>query len=395
VQPEDLAAILFTSGSTGVAKGAIYTQGIFAAQVELLRTVYQIEPGEVDLCTFPLFALFGPALGMSCVLPDMNASRPITLDPRRILSQMRQFEVTNFFGSPAVLRRLIEVTASEPPIPSLRRILSAGAPVTAEVIEFMQPIQPPGVELFTPYGATEALPVANMSSQEILRETAKATSQGAGICIGRPFPQVTVRIIAITDEPIPNWADVQELPVGAIGEFCVSGPIVTPGYVRRPEQTRLAKIQDGATLWHRMGDVGYFDEMGRIWYCGRKSHRVETKQGPLFTECVEGIFNTVVQRSALVGVTRNGITYPVLCVDQSFRRQRGVRYRLPSWDELVVQLRAKAAERPLTQPIQTFLNYPKPGFPVDVRHNAKIFREKLALWADQQLGPAWNGEATP
>src|SRR4029079_18940216 len=102
------AAILLTSGSTGAAKGAEYTHGSFAAQVEMLRATYGIEPGEIDLCTFPLFALFGPALGMTCVIPDMNPAPPATIVPHKAASQIKQFGVTNLFGSPAVIRQLGE-----------------------------------------------------------------------------------------------------------------------------------------------------------------------------------------------------------------------------------------------------------------------------------------------
>jgi olefin beta-lactone synthetase len=108
VAKDEPAAILFTSGSTGIAKGAEYTHGNFAAQVESLKTTYGIEPGEVDLCTFPLFALFGPALGMTCVIPDMDFARPAKIDPRKAIAQIRQFSVTNMFGSPAVIRRMGE-----------------------------------------------------------------------------------------------------------------------------------------------------------------------------------------------------------------------------------------------------------------------------------------------
>ena len=122
---DEPAAILFTSGSTGVAKGAVYTHGNFAAQVECLKATYGIEPGEIDLCTFPLFALFGPALGMTCVIPDMNPSRPATINPRKAAAQIRQFGVTNLFGSPAVIRRLGELDGTT--LATLRRVISAGA----------------------------------------------------------------------------------------------------------------------------------------------------------------------------------------------------------------------------------------------------------------------------
>jgi acyl-CoA synthetase (AMP-forming)/AMP-acid ligase II len=389
VNRDEPAAILFTSGSTGVAKGAEYTHGNFAAQVESLKATYGIEPGEIDLCTFPLFALFGPALGMTCVIPDMNPTRPARIDPRKAVAQIRQFGVTNMFGSPAVIRRMGE----SPPtavgglsLPSLRRVISAGAPASAASIERFVKLLPPAAQVFTPYGATEALPVANIGSREILEETRHLTEQGKGVCVGRPVAGMEVCVVPISDEPIPEWSDSLRLPAGEIGEFVVRGPVVTKRYFHRPDATRLAKIRDPHTgeVLHRMGDVGYIDDCGRLWFCGRKSHRVVTPHGTLFTDMVEPIFNTLtsaVRRSALVGVKRGGATFPVVCYEWN-----GV--EMP--EDVRPALLAKAAEFEHTRCITTFLEYDRIDFPVDVRHNSKIFREKLAVWADKKLGKNWN-----
>lgn len=395
VSADDTAAILFTSGSTGIAKGVVYTHGSFAAQVEMLKATYGIEPGEVDLCTFPLFALFGPALGMTCVVPDMNPSRPAMIDPRKVVKQIRQFNVTNMFGSPAVVRRLGEHGISDgTKLETLRRVISAGAPVPANAIEAFSKLLPDSTEIFTPYGATESLPVANIGSREILGETRHLTDQGRGICVGRPVNGMTVHVISITDDAIPEWSESLCLPPGQVGEFVVRGPVVTKSYYNRPEQTRLAKIHDprtGETL-HRMGDVGYLDEHGRLWYCGRKSHRVETPHGTLFTEMVEGVFNTVpgVARTALVGVTRGGVTYPVVCGEPDRNSSVGeAMYSSSGPDKFLTDLmRPIAIQRETLSMIETFVVHP--WFPVDVRHNAKINREELATYADQRLGRQWN-----
>jgi acyl-CoA synthetase (AMP-forming)/AMP-acid ligase II len=313
VARDEPAAILFTSGSTGVAKGAVYTHGNFAAQVDILKATYGIEPGEIDLCTFPLFALFGPALGMTCIIPDMNPTRPAQIDPQKAIAQIRQFGVTNMFGSPAVIRRL----TNSPPLATLRRVISAGAPASASAIEKFVKLLPESAEVFTPYGATEALPVANIGSREILGETQQLTEQGKGVCVGRPVVGMEVHVIHITDQPIPEWDESLRLPQGEVGEFVVRGPVVTRRYYNRPDATKQAKIRDpqSGDILHRMGDVGYLDDRGRLWFCGRKSHRVETPSGTLFTDMVEPIFNILpgVFRTALVGVMRGGVTYPVLC----------------------------------------------------------------------------------
>jgi olefin beta-lactone synthetase len=392
VARDEPAAILFTSGSTGVAKGAVYTHGNFAAQVEILKATYGIEPGEIDLCTFPLFALFGLALGMTCIIPDMNPTRPARIDPDKAIAQIRQFRVTNMFASPAIIRRLgsdsrtSTTAAGSKPLATLRRVISAGAPASASAIEKFVKLLPDSTQVFTPYGATEALPVTNIGSQEILGECRQLTEMGKGVCVGRPVAGMEVSVIRITDEAIPEWDESLRLPPGEVGELVVRGPVVTRRYYNRPEATKLAKIQDRKTgeVLHRMGDVGYYDDQGRLWFCGRKSHRVVTPQGTLFTDMVEPIFNNLlgVFRTALVGVKRDGVMYPVLCVEFSERIPRGFQD----------MLRRDAESHEHTRTITTFLVHH--GFPVDIRHNSKIFREKLAVWADKKLGKNWKPEPT-
>ncbi len=378
---DEAAAILFTSGSTGVAKGAVYTHVIFAAQVDYLKSLYGIEPGEVDLPTFPLFGLFAPALGMTAVIPRMDFTRPGQVDPRNILEPIRHYRVTNLFGSPALLRRVgFSPQAEGAQLPTLHRVISAGAPVPAKVIHRFTGLLGPGVQVHTPYGATEALPVATIGSDEILGETAKATAQGKGVCVGRPVEGMAVRIIRIDDAPIATWSDDLLLPDGQIGEIVVQGPVVTASYVNRPDLTARHKIADGEAFWHRMGDVGYRDGRGRLWFCGRKSQRVETQRGTLFTIPCEGVFNAhpLVLRSALVGVRRGRATVPVICIELDREHPKSGDPRA-----LTHELTALAEAHEHTRSIRRFLIHP--AFPVDIRHNAKIFREKLAEWADRQV----------
>jgi acyl-CoA synthetase (AMP-forming)/AMP-acid ligase II len=381
--PDDLAAVLFTSGSTGSPKGAVYTHANFNAQVELLKAAYGIEPGEVDLCTFPLFALFAPALGMTAVVPRMDFTRPARVDPQEIIEPVHRFGATNLFGSPALLRRLAHATqASGTKLPTLRRVISAGAPVSARILRDLTPALAPGVEIFTPYGATEALPVASIGSGTILRETAARTDEGRGICVGRPVPGVEVRIVPITDEALGPWRDDLALPAGELGEIVVRGPQVTGAYYARPEATARAKIQDPATgrLFHRMGDLGYLDEAGRLWFCGRKTHRLATPAGDLYTIPCEAVFNAHadVYRTALVGRGPFGSMHPVLCVETARPLPRADRSRLK--DELLA-LGARHAHTTGIRDIRFFK-----ALPVDTRHNAKIFREQLKLVVDEGGG---------
>ena len=378
--PEQTAAILFTSGSTGVPKGVVTPFRVFSAQVDALRDVYGIEPGERDLATFPLFALFGPALGMASIVPDMDASRPGASDPELLFQAFTDYECTNLFASPALIDKMgrycddrgLELT-------SLRRAISAGAPASTPALETFQHCLPNGVEVLTSYGATESLPVSCLGSDTILKETRQLTDQGAGVCVGMPISGMQVRILPIHERPIESWSDDLPLADGEIGEITVHGPVVTPGYFEQPEATKLAKIpaSDGS-LWHRMGDVGYFDGRGRLWMCGRKGHRVETANSTLFTIPCEAVFNVHpgVRRSALVGVAKGGETVPVLCVERDASA--------PHDERTITQDLLKIAQDHVhTREIATVLFHA--SFPVDVRHNAKIFREKLAVWAEEQL----------
>ena len=381
VRVDDVAAVAFTSGSTGLAKGVVYTHGNFAAQVDMLRSTFGIVPGEIDLPTFPLFALFDPALGMTTVLPRMDFTRPASVLPEEIVRPIHRFSATNMFGSPALLDRVARIEGPRGvKLPSLRRVISAGAPVKASVLDRFVPMLVDGALVATPYGATEALPVAVIDHHEILGETRARTDDGAGVCIGRPVGEVRVEVIRLDDAPIERWSDSLRVLDGEVGEFVVASPSVTREYLGRQEATRLAKIAGPhGEVMHRMGDVGFRDEAGRLWYCGRKSHRVRAPWGVLFTEQVEALFDRheAVRRCALVGIARaDGAEDPVVVVEPEPDRTLGD-------DELVAALRALAEKHTKTRGIERFLVHRRP-LPVDVRHNAKIFREKLAVWATEQ-----------
>ena len=384
ITPTDAAAIIFTSGSTGPPKGVSYEHGMFGAQVDLLRDQYRIEPGEVDLPGFPLFALFNAAMGVTTVIPEMDPTRPADVDPVKILEAIREQNVTQAFGSPAMWNQVGRYCEEhQVTLPTVRRILSAGAPVPIHVLARMRnALTAENADIHTPYGATESLPVCTISGREVLDETREQTRRGAGTCVGRLFPRIELKIIEITEGPIESVQTVRELPAGDIGEIIVRGPSTTREYFRCSEATATAKIADGETFWHRMGDVGYRDEQGRLWFCGRKAHIVETAQTRLFTIRCEAIFNEhpKIYRSALVGVGEKPNQRPIIVVEPeqgAFPSGKAERRQLER------ELLELAAASPLTESIQTVLCHR--SLPVDTRHNVKIGREKLAVWAEQEL----------
>ncbi len=384
-EASELAAILFTSGSTGAPKGVCYEHAMFEAQVRLIRDHFNICPGEVDLPMLPIFALFNPALGMTTIVPEINPSRPAACNPARLVQAIRQNSVTNSFGSPALWARVARYCETAGiTLPSLRRILVAGAPVHPSLLRRLQKILPNGTA-HVPYGATESLPVSSISLAEVLGETWALTEQGRGSCVGTLFPGMDARVIPLHEGPLASLPP--SLPPGEIGEIIVRGPVVTRAYDHLPAATTLAKIPDNSPqpqtanrkletqIWHRLGDLGYRDARGRLWFCGRAAERVETTSGPLYTDCVEAIFNRHlhVARSALIGLGPRPRQQPALVVEPEathFPRSRADRARFTS------ELLALAADSPAARQVTRIFFQRR--LPVDVRHNAKIHRLALA-----------------
>jgi len=242
---DETAAIVFTSGSTGPPKGVVYSHGNFAAQIEAVREVLDCGSGDVDLPTFPLFSLFDPALGMTTIIPDMDPTRPAKVDPTKIIGPILEFGVTTMFGSPALLDTVGRYgVANGVRLPTLRQVVSAGAPVAPKIIERYVSLMAPGGRILTPYGATESLPVAVNSSDVILGETREATDRGAGTCVGKPVPSIEAAIIGIDDGPVEAWSDDLRLPHGEVGEIVVKGPQVTREYFAADTHNLLGKIPD-------------------------------------------------------------------------------------------------------------------------------------------------------
>lgn len=405
------AAIIYTSGSTGIPKGVVFTHENLSAQLDMLVETFGITSDEIDLPAFPLYALIDVLLGVTSVIPDISFPVPGKTDPAKVLQAIQRFGVTNMFASPVVLEilssfalpkehrdgvsggaiaapqskrrpalRLRRQTTAAPlraNLSSLKRVITAGAPATIQLQENFRKLLDDKTDLFGIYGATEVLPIAKVESREIFAMREKS-AKGAGVCLGRPVNGAKVRVIGISELAIQRWDDSLEVEPNVVGEITVQGGAVTERYIVRDEANRLSKIQHEDGIIHRMGDVGYFDEEGRLWYCGRKSHRVITKDDVLFTEQIEGVFNVhpLVYRTALVGV--NGV--PVVWVEL----QKGVR---TNKDTIKRELMDLAKDHPQASKIKDFLFMKK--FPTDVRHNSKIIREELAERAARILSSSF------
>lgn len=384
-RPDQVAAILFTSGSTGPAKGVEFRHEVFQAQVRALSSMFDFRPGEVDMPGFPLFALFSTALGMTSVLPELNPARPASANPARLVRSILDWQVANLQGSPAIWEKVARYCLDYGiSLPSLRRVITFGAPISPDFLESWKKLLGSQGEVYTPYGATEALPISLTCASEVLGEAASHSREGGGTLIGKPVSGVQVKLIRTSDEAIQEWDESLVLEgVGEIGEITVSAEQVTWAYDDDPDATRLSKIVQGDRVWHRMGDLGYFDGQGRLWIVGRKSQRIQGPKQIYYPVCAEGIANQHpdVLRSALIGLGRSPEQKPAIVLQL---KKKALLKDVAERNRVRRQVLELLAEHPVYGDVtQVFFHK---DFPMDRRHNAKIDRETLASWAARQSG---------
>lgn len=386
VTPDDPTVILFTTGSTGPAKPAYYPHRSFTALCRIVHESWRFEPGKppVDISLFPAFFFIPITAGGTLVVPPINFAResPAKANPKAILEVINDCGVESAFASPVLLENIANYAIEHGiKTPTFRRAIGGGAPIIKRVKERLLAMMGPDGAAFSNYGASEAMPSTEMDGRETVSETWERTENGEGLCIGRPFTGVEIKIVRMSDGVVEKLSDTDEMPNGEIGEILVRGPHVSPRYYLDDASTRKNKIYGpNGEIWHRLGDAGHLDEKGRVWYCGRVSQRVKAKEAPLFSLNCEPIFDShpAVRRSGLVGVPNgDGTDLPVICVE--------LEPTTPSSqvDAIRTELLALAGKHRTTTPIKHVL-FPK-ALPVDPRHNSKIERPALARWATENL----------
>jgi acyl-coenzyme A synthetase/AMP-(fatty) acid ligase/pimeloyl-ACP methyl ester carboxylesterase len=368
-EPMDAAAVVFTSGATGPAKGVRYTHGQLCAQRDAVRSMYAITPEDRFVAAFAPFAVFGPALGIGTGFADMDVTAPSTLTAAALDDACRRVDATMVFASPAALANVVRTATM--PLPSLakvRLVMSAGAPVPIETLRQMS-LLCPHASLHTPYGMTEVLPVADISLAERV-----AVGEGRGVCVGQPVAGCDVVVI-----PVEPSGAATVVAQGDTGEVVVCAPWMSSGYDRLWRTQQLARPVLAPTgiqrTWHRTGDVGHLDAQGNLWIEGRVVHLIDTSAGmvaPVPLEIAAEAIDGVV-RAAAVGIGPRGVQQIVLVVETDLASDG------PASGDLTAAVRRAVAPHVVAAVWTTT------ALPVDIRHNAKIDRSELGHTMERNL----------
>jgi acyl-CoA synthetase (AMP-forming)/AMP-acid ligase II/pimeloyl-ACP methyl ester carboxylesterase len=374
-QAEDAALVAFTSGATGRPKGVIFTNLMLTQQLAVFRDKFGFRSGEQDLSLLPIFSLYTSALGVGSIFPPLDPGRPLALVPKQIIRVMRDLGNQTSFGSPTLWAKLgLYCQQTGTSLPQLRRVFVAGTAVSSDTLDLLNVVCPQA-EIYTPYGATEALPVTLAAATDLRHyPLVSALSGEQGTPVGQAIECVQLRVVQTLIEPTDGL--LVDCPERVIGEILVSGETVSREYLSRPEATAASKICEGGRIWHRMGDMGYLDGNGQLYFCGRRIHVVVGPERVFHSVPVENIFNrhSEVSRTALISVGGE----PAVVVEP-----RSQSLDLAARRRLAGELRNLGAADLVTSPIKRF--YFHPSFPVDARHNAKIFRDRLSVWAATQI----------
>lgn len=373
LQAIDPAAIVFTEDEHHIPHGVLYTHDIINQRASILKDSFNLSNNDVGLTTTPMFSLLSLSLGLTCCFSDTDLGKSNKVSAQKLVRSIQDLAPSFMAASPAIFEQLSDFCIEfEISLPGVKSALLIGAPVAPKLHRKLKSLFPNGTS-HTLYGSKAAFPVSSISGDFVLKKTAHLTEDGHGNCIGIPVNSAEIKIIKITDKVISSFAPEIELPANEVGEIIIKGPMVSQEYFNHKLDAHEVKISHADSFWLRMGDIGYIDREGLLWFCGRKSHVVTTKTLKLYPVACEAIFNKhpAVKRSALVGLGEPGNQTPVIVIE----RVDGQHLMGKGRSIFESELFSIAKKYPHTRDIQKI--YLSKHLPVDREHNIKIDRLKL------------------
>ncbi len=371
IQKNELGFITFTTGSTGPAKAVEASYGMLEAAVHIIRTQFDQGPDEKDLVSMPFFGLISLMIGSTVVIPKMNPGKPAHINAAIIAKTILDEGITSMLASPAFYDKLSRFASDHKLVfPTLRCMTAGGAPMTLDIMKRCETMISAQGKFYVCWGATEGLPLSFINVKEVESLKIPVIAGGLGAPIGRPVSGVRLEIIRLHKGDAPAWNERDPLPQGELGEIIANGANVSTGYYKDDKANRAHKLIDSqGQIWHRTGDVGFLDAEGRVIFTGRMAHIVEFEGEIFHSVACEGVSNAhaQVKRSALVSAFNKPTMILELRPDASNAHQ------------IKDEVRSLLQANPRTAKIKDILIHR--SFPVDPRHNAKIERAKLALWA--------------
>jgi acyl-CoA synthetase (AMP-forming)/AMP-acid ligase II len=366
VSDDTTALVTFTTGSSGIPKGANRTHSFLLAQHKALSQAFPYRPDDLDMTAFPVFLLNNLAGGISTVLTAIDLGNPGPEDVKILTGQILSAKPTCITLPPSLIWHIANFCKkANLQLLSLRRTITGGAPVGPEMIKAYKEVAP-NSEFMILYGSTEAEPVAHIEGQQILDELSNIKEEQLGVCVGTPVKGIRTHVVKITREPIvldKNGWVAWDVEPGEVGELLVSGPQVCKDYYNNPEAVKENKVKDGEIVWHRTGDLAYFDNKGRIWIVGRIHNAIRRKgvwYYPIGAELIIRKLNFVKQ-AAFVGIPDSELGEKTVAVYSTFERPENIDEHKQSVKEAL-----EKNNIPVDQVVYM------EAIPLDPRHHSKI-----------------------
>ena len=371
-KPSDEALITYTTGSMGRPKGADRNQEILTAQHLISQALWPHRENEVDMPCFPMIALQNLACGIPTIIPALSFKNLALFDASPVIWQIKKYGVTRLSGAPAYFKILVEhLESCGQKMSEIRGIVVGGAPVPWWLCEKILKVFPES-DSYVVYGSTEAEPMAYVSMREII-DAASGSSvslERCGYLVGRPVSDVNLEVLRLPEDLslfTERGPEAFRVPDYENGEVLVSGAHVVKRYFNDETANCITKLRgpDGR-VWHRTEDLGYRDDLGRLWLTGRRNDQITIGDWPFPNYSLELFFDALpsVSRSAFIVNARD--QSPRLYVEKQ-----------PSstCDEALTEVHSVLESLKLKGIRCEVINQ----LPVDQRHHWKIDRAQLRV----------------